>query len=342
MTSHRLALPFVAFALLGLAPACSCSTNIDGHPDADADAGDDVIEETGDPAADPVDDACVVDSYCMDESAACLEGACHAPPYNTTCLGGTVVDSAGAPKQCQPVVACTNGSCYFGRSDASGFFTVTIAATDHPDLSVYFPVPTEGVGHHTPFCHYTELCDDEVHICEEFVLYDAPTTGEAVPESTGPTDPNPLTADVRVEASDTAALVFHAGDEVDLPFLTEPWVALTRFPLDEHVPCFIDPDNLPLALYVVTPIDLQVITPGTHLDPEYRAASLDLPNETGLAAGTAVDIYVIGGVHPADYGLLEGEWTRKVGATVTSDGSRIQTADGEGLGYLTWFGVYLP
>jgi len=285
---------------------------------------------------------CDLDPPCMAADAPCLTSACHAPPYNTTCLGGHVVDGRGCPKICQPVVACTEGTCFFGKSDGEGFFTVPISATDHPDLSVYFPVPMDGVGHHTPFCHYTELCDGNVHMCTDYVLYDAPTTGEAVPESTGPTDPNPLTADVRVEASDGAALVFHAGDEGDLPGFTQPWVALTRFPLIEHVPCFIDPGNLPLALYVVTPIDLQVIEPGTHLDPVYRAASLDLPNETGLAAGTAVDIYVIGGVHPADYGMTEGEWSRKVGATVTSDGSRIQTADGEGLGYLTWFGVYLP
>lgn len=337
MISHRLACLALALALT---TACGNGNGGNGQPDADAET--DVIDETGDPAGDPVDDACVVDSYCMDDTAACFTGGCHAPPYNVSCLGGRVVDSTGAPKQCQPVVACTEGTCFFGKSDGDGFFTVSISATDHPDLSLYFPVPMEGVKHHSPFCHYTELCDDDVHMCTDYVLYDTPTTGEAVPESTGPTDPNPLTADVRVEASDTGALVFHAGDEVDLPIFTEPWVALSRFPIDVHVPCFIDPGDLPLALYAVTPMDLQVIEPGTHLDPVYRTASLDLPNETGLAAGTAVDIYVLGGVHPADYGLLEGEWTRMAGATVTSDGSRIQTADCEGLGYLTWFGVYLP
>jgi hypothetical protein len=66
---------------------------------------------------------------------------------------------------------------------------------------------------------------------------------------------------------------------------TEPWVALTRFPLDEHVPCFLDPSNLPLALYAVTPMDTMVIEPGTHLEPILRTARLDLPNETDLAAG---------------------------------------------------------
>ncbi|MBW2262125.1 MAG: hypothetical protein JRG91_09150 [Deltaproteobacteria bacterium] len=338
MISHRCACLVITLALLGITPACS-----DGNGNRpDADAGTDPIEETGDPTADPVDDTCVVDSYCMTDDVACLDGACHAPPYATTCLGGHLVDSTGAPKVCQAVVACTEGTCFFGRSDADGWFTVPIGATSHPDISIYFPVPMEGTGHHSPFCHYTELCDDEVHLCTPFVLYDAPTTGEAVPESTGPTDPNPLPADVRVEASDGGALVFHAGDEVDLPIFTDPWVALSRFPLDDHVPCFIDPDSLPLALYAFTPMDALVIEPGTHLDPVFRFASLDLPNETGLAADTAVDIYLLGGVHPLDAGLFEGEWTRVVGAAVTSDGTRIQTADGEGLGYLTWIGVYLP
>ncbi len=342
MYTNRLACLVVALAVLGLTPACGNGNGNGGHPDADADAGTDVVEETGDPVADPVDENCGVDSYCMESTEACFEGGCHAPPFDTTCIGGTVVDSTGAPKQGQAVVACTEGTCFFGRSDCAGFFTIPIGATSHPDLSVYFPVPMDGVGHHSPFCHYTELCDGSVHMCTDYVLYDAPTTGEAVPESTGPTDPNPLPAEVRVEASDGGALILHAGDEVDLPLFTDPWVALTRFPLDEHVPCFIDPENLPLALYAVTPMDTMVIDPGTHLDPVFRFASLDLPNETGLAAGTALDVYVLGGVHPVDYGLFEGEWADSADAEVTTDGTRIQTVAGQGVGYLTWIGIYAP
>ena len=285
---------------------------------------------------------CELDPPCMAADAPCLTSACHAPPYNTTCVSGHIVDDRGCPKICQAVVACTEGTCYFGKSDADGFFTVSISATDHPDLSLYFPVPMEGVKHHSPFCHYTELCDDNVRVCAEYVLYDAPTSGEAVPESTGPTDPNPLPAEVRVTASDGGALILHAGDEVDLPLFSEPWVAFERFPLGEHVPCFIDPANPPIALYTVTPMDTMVIEPATHLDPVFRFASLDLPNETGLAAGTALDVYVLGGVHPLDYGLYEGEWAPMADAEVSSDGTRIQTVAGQGMGYLTWIGIYAP
>jgi len=323
------ALPaLVIIVIAGTVGGCGCNEQTIGDPDAT-----DTVDDG--------DDVCIMDAYCMDDAVTCFEGGCHAPPYSETCIGGHVVDSTGAPKQCQMVVACTNGRCYSGRSDAEGFFTVWIEDDSHPDMSLYFPVPTDRTGHHSPFCHYTEFCDGEVHLCDEFVLYEAPTMGEAVPESTGPTDPNPLPADVRVEASDGGALVFHAGDEVDLPMFTEPWVALTRFPLDEHVPCFLDPSNLPLALYAVTPMDTMVIEPGTHLEPILRTARLDLPNETDLAAGTDVGIYVLGGVHPPA-GMAEGEWLRVAGATVTSDGTRIQTADGAGPGYLTWVGVYLP
>ena len=35
-----------------------------------------------------------------------------------------------------------------------------------------------------------------------------------------------------------------------------------------------------------------------------------------------------------------GEWRSWTTATVSADGSRIQTADGEGIAYLTWFGLY--
>jgi hypothetical protein len=274
----------------------------------------------------------------MDPAAPCLEAACHAPPYNLTCVSGHVVDSRGCPKVCQSVVACTEGTCFFGRSDAEGFFTVSMSVTDAPDLSIYFPEPAEGVGHHSPFCHYTELCDGDVRICDQFVLFDAPTTGVALPEAADA----PLPADLRVEASDGGALILYAGDEVDLPIFRDPWIALSRFPLSQNVPCFIDPANLPVALYVVTPIDTYVIEPGTHLDPVLRPASLDFPNETGLAPGTAVDIYILGGIHPQEVGLVEGEWARSVGATVSADGTRIQTAPTEGISYLTWIGVYAP
>jgi hypothetical protein len=148
-----------------------------------------------------------------------------------------------------------------------------------------------------------------------------------------------LPADLRIEADDGAALVLPAGAVVLLPVAAPEFMALTRFPLEEHAPCFIDPARPPLALWAVTPLNSMVIEPGTMVDPVLRPAGLDLPNDYGLAPGAAVDVYMVGGGHP-ETGLLSGEWERVAGAVVTGDGTRIQTLPGEGLGDLTWFGIY--
>jgi hypothetical protein len=178
-----------------------------------------------------------------------------------------------------------------------------------------------------------------VHLCNDFRLYPAPTTGTAVPPPTVV-----LPAEIRVASTDgTATLILPAGAEVLLPIdVTDFFLTFSRFPVAEHRPCFIDPANLPLALYVVTPIDSEIIEPGTSPEPVLRNAALDLPNDTGLAAGTVVDVWVVGGAHALDAGLAEGEWRRWTSATVSADGTRIRTATGEGIGYLTWFGIYLP
>jgi hypothetical protein len=325
----------LALALL----LAACDGNGGGGNDTDTDVPGDTLVDTADTDV-PVDTVTDTGSPpCMTPDTTCLSAGCHAPPFDISCVGGTAVTETGDPVPDQPVVACTAGACYFGRSDSTGFWTVEMPAGAIEDLSIYYPVADRP--HHSPFCHYTELCDGEIRFCDDFPLYSAPTSGEPLhPAPDPPTDPDPLPTDITVSASDGAFVVFHAGDEISLPFMAERWIALTRFPIDEHVPCFIDPANLPLALYVITPIDIYVIEPGTRFEPVLRNASLDLPNETGLAAGTAIDVYAVGGIHPTDAGIAEGEWARLAGATVSTDGTRIQTATGEGLPYFTWFGIY--
>jgi len=336
-----------------LAGAGACSDDGDGRdvpdvaddargPDADADAdadADEVPSEVDEPddAGDADEGGAEVVPPCTPPSTACLDSACHAAPYGITCVGGSVADETGVPLADQAVALCAASRCLFSRSDAEGWWTVRIPATitSIESLALYFPTSAPPLpARHSPFCRFSDLCDDALHLCNDFRLYAAPTTGAEV--GTGA-----LAAEVRAEASDGAALVFPAGVEVLLPIgVEELWVALSRFPLAEHVPCFIDPANPPLALYVVTPVDSEVIEPGTMTDPVLRDAALDLPNDTGLAAGAVVDVWVLGGAHPADAGLEEGEWRALTTAAVTADGRRIRTAPGEGLGYLTWFGIY--
>lgn len=63
---------------------------------------------------------------------------------------------------------------------------------------------------------------------------------------------------------------------------------------------------------------------------------LRIPNTTGLPPGTAVGLYVLGGLTtflPSDVQVTEGEWFRYGSATVDSDGAVIE---GDGLPYFAW------
>lgn len=329
-----------------LAPLGACGDDGDGRDvpdvadegttgadaDAEADAPVESVEEAEADGVEPADDGGAdAPAVCLEPSGSCRATACHAPPFALHCVGGTVLDGAGAPLGGQMVALCAAGHCYSARSRADGWFAAAIPASVSAvdEIAVYFPSDPP---RHTPFCRFEALCDEAVELCAEFRLYEAPA-GVELPFGA-------LPSAVRIEAGDGGALVLPAGVEVLPPIGAAQSLALTRFPLAEHVPCFLDPAHLPVALYVVTAVDTEIIEPGTMTDPVLRPAALDLPNDTGLPAGAVVDVFVLGGAHPQHAGLSEGEWRATVTATVSADGGRIRTADGEGLGYLTWFGIY--
>jgi hypothetical protein len=271
----------------------------------------------------------------------CISEACHSAPYQIDVVSGRALDVDGDPWEgtlsaliC--VTSSTVSRCLFGEVDAAGEFAVNVSSiTDILEVSVYFTSPE--VLPMTPFCRYTELCDGDVRLCGPFALHVAPTAaaGTTVPVEAA------LTEELRVEAADGGALIFAAGSEVR-PRIGYDWLALTRFDLTADTPCFVDSDNMPAMLYAVTPTDTEIIEPGSMTSPVHVNAGLDLPNDAGLDAGAEVDIYVLGGMHALQIAddFHEGEWRQWATATVSADGSRIQTADGEGIPYLTWFGVY--
>lgn len=346
MLPPRLAL----MLLLAVAPACDRETDeardaTDAPADVAAEADDatidgDAVEDTPVETLSEVDepdaDAGAEDAAppCLEPEAECTVAACHAPPFGVTCIAGTVRDDGGTPIGNQVVSACLDGRCFSGRSREDGWFALRLPGSLSNSLGMHFPSDPPRL---EPFCRFRNLCDGPVHVCDDLRLYPAPTAGTAVPLA--PPPDSPLPADLRIEADDGAALVLPAGAVVLLPIGLPDWMALTRFPLEEYVPCFLDPARLPLALWAVTPGNSQIIEPGTMTEPVLRAAGLDLPNEFGLAPGTAVDVYMVGGGHQ-ETGLETGEWAPMATATVTADGTRIHTDPGQGLGDLTWFGIY--
>ena len=97
-------------------------------------------------------------------------------------------------------------------------------------------------------------------------------------------------------------------------------------------PCFINQSDPPDLLWAILPeADLAGVD----------SARFDAPNTPHLPSGATVDVYLLGGVHTETHlGLAvpEGQWTSLGTATVSTDGSRIVTDEGQGLPFFTWLG----
>ena len=281
------------------------------------------------------------DGPCMQPDFPCVEEACHEPPFHIACVGSSVVDNEGNPVLDQQVSLCGGGVCgglVCGNvflTDATGWFSVPFPSDVdiNNGLSVQFP----GRQWLNPFCRFMDLCDGTVNLCYEFVLYPAPTEGTPVVVSG-------IEEDVVIAAPDGASLVLPAGSSVTHIDFYDPdlrWMALARFPLEERVPCFLRDQAAPLVLYAVMPQDSLVLEAGTVvLDESYMYAALDLPNYEDDPPGTEFDVYIVTGREASLFDMRLGQWERWTRAVVTPDGSRLQTPPGEGLNYLTWFGVY--
>lgn len=97
-------------------------------------------------------------------------------------------------------------------------------------------------------------------------------------------------------------------------------------------PCFVDASNPPDGLVAFAPeIELK----------SEDALHVSFPNDKGLAAGTVVNLYALGGAATSTWNntpVHEGHWDIIGEAEVSSDGSRIETRAGEGLPFGTWVG----
>lgn len=339
-------MPLVGLHVLLAASACSSlRTERDAgdggpRPDADADAdadGDeggprpdaDATRPDGDGEGPEADVDLGPDDGCLPRDAPCTEVTCHAPLYDVSCVAARVVDETASPVVGVGVVLSTSLGCVSGDTDRTGFAALDTLDRGSEVGFVAVHVPTESWL--TPICRLRHPCDGGLRLCPDIVLHRAPADRLPVPEG-------PLPAALRVEAEDGAAVVFPEGALV-VPSISEDRIALTRYPIEEDLPCFVDPGRPPTALYAFKPDDVWSAEPPLTWPPAPRPAALDLPNATGLAPGATVDVYVLEGVRGPEPERL-GEWRAATSAHVTEDGSRIRTGEDEGLGYMSWIGIY--
>ena len=104
-------------------------------------------------------------------------------------------------------------------------------------------------------------------------------------------------------------------------------LGVRRIGPDEATPCFVDPAEPPDALYA---FNVSNDVDGT--------VPVRLENQDGLAPGTVVDVFVLGGLFctlPDGGEVEEGEWRAFGTATVSADG---QFIEGGEIPCVNWFG----
>jgi len=108
-------------------------------------------------------------------------------------------------------------------------------------------------------------------------------------------------------------------------------LAATRLAPTTDGLCFLDAPESLEAVYAFSP----------EGDLKESTAALRIPNSTGLAADTVVDLYVLGGLScslASGAKVKEGDWVKFGQATVSSDGSVIEASGENGLPCINWFG----
>ena len=326
VTTNRLSSPaLIALSTLAFA-AFGCSSSSSGNNAGGTDTGG-VQADTGTGGADTGGDETPTEEDCS-------EAVEDRPPLSACVrhVTGSAVDPSGKPLA-DLVISVCGGVCYFSKTGADGTFDAHIGRfINHTQFSVLI--------HGRP--KYASLYDtlpapksgDLITITTPIVvpLYDA--IGKALPDDGSPA------------GSDTAGPVtvsWPAGTEFELDvedvadtttgrmLKSAKWADLTK------VPTFATGKSL-LALYGLAPFDMKVCTTRPCDDTNLVKLSITLANETGLPAGTAVELVVL---DTNLFGIPFTAGTGKVAATgtVSADGKTITTDAGQGLTSLTWIGV---
>ena len=242
------------------------------------------------------------------------------PPAGSVCpveVRGRVVDEAGAPIDSLVVSVCA-GLCFFGSTDAAGSFSVTpdahivvdsyaLELHGRPDrISYYTPLPAGS----TPLSFTTAL-----------PLPRLPSSGVAIVGDG--TAQSVVGGDITLSIGAGTKALFNVEDfgiEHGHDLRVVPIASPTSLP-------FVDAAHPPRALWALAPFE-------TGFSAK---VPVTLANTTALAAGTAVELQVMGGLvldsPPA------GHLVHAAFAHVSPDGKTITTDPGEGIVELTFIAL---
>ena len=255
-------------------------------------------------------------------------------PALSTCVRhvtGRAVDVAGKPLAALVISIC-GGVCYFSKTAADGSFDAHVGRfIDHARFSVLI--------HGRPkyaslFNELPAPTGDRITLDAAIVVPQYDALGTVLPADGSPAGSATAGA---VTVSWPAGTEFEldiedvADKESGRTLKSGRWADLTK------VPAFATGQNL-LSLYALAPFGMKTCTKRPCASTNLVKLSVTLANETGLPAGTAVELVVL---QTDLFSVPNTAGKAKVAATgkVSADGKTITTDAGQGLSTLTWVGV---
>lgn len=243
---------------------------------------------------------------------------------------GTIVDESGTPIEGAKAQVCIRGAgggalvCLRpGDTDAQGGFDIGVPQINQcmDEMTLRSLVPSQPYA--TTYCHVPlEGAQTTMDLTgSPFVLF-------------GTTPPTTLPD--RGDGTQTVTVVFADGLEVDvrpeaLSGVASEYDRMSASRVDPTSDglCFLSVDNVPDRLYAFLP----------EVDILNDAFDVRIPNDDGLAAGTEVELWVLGGLATTIQGggsVREAEWEPYGTGTVDADGAFI--AAPAGFHTFNWFG----
>lgn len=312
-----------AALLLGLGVSCTSGDDGDDDTGTPTDAGQvDTGTETdaGDVDSGQPEDAGEVDGGIdLTRDPSCTQGSW------VVIVDGVLQDEVGAGVEakaqvCIRVAPSNNQICLRPADSApSGEFSVVVVESARCMQSMVMRAVAPGTSYAASYCHVDVSADEPiVDIPDPVVLYDT-VPAQTLPPA-GQTD-QPRT------------VVFEDGLELEVTpddfFGDYSMLASKKVLANQPRPCFLPAGEAFDGVYALGPEE----------DISGDGFPVRIPNETNLAPGTVVDLYVLGGLFcqlpGAPEPIEEGRWEQYGTATVNATGDFIE---GGRLPCVNWFG----
>ena len=258
---------------------------------------------------------------------------CDGDPTSGVCVArviGSLVDSSGAAVTGAPVSACGD-VCYYGVSEGSGAFEVTLDA--YIDPSTYHLLVHERTTRASFYYALPTVTEKDVLDAGVALVLTLPESGPALAVSGSGAPAQTVTSgDVTLDVPDGVDVKLDVEDATAGPVGSQ-FRALT-VPDGERSE-FIAPELGALALFALAPFEATFRQKGTKTPAKVRVS---LTNTTGLPPATPIELLVMGSYYVAQ-SIPPGSFASVATGSVSADGKSVTLDPGQGTEYLSWLAI---